>query len=95
MVIPILHDPMAKSNSTHLAKLQHAPSTSQLKIAIMQAMDGVLRNTAQDYHCMQVLTSLVDFIMLVSLVTPQLQQESSSLYPCIRAIVSNPLTVDV
>jgi len=41
---------MAKSNSTHLAKLQHAPNTSKLKISIMQAMDTVLRSTAQEYH---------------------------------------------
>lgn len=83
---------MAKSNSTHLAKLQHAPNTSQLKISIMQAMDGVLRNTAQEYHCM-LLTAATSFVMFVSIVTPQLQQESSSLYPCIRAIVNNPLTI--
>jgi len=93
-VIPILHDPMAKSNSTHLAKLQHAPNPSQLKISIMYAMDGVLRNTAQEYHC-ECLTCII--IMVVSLlftVTPQLQQESSSLYPCIRAVVNNPLIVN-
>jgi len=82
---------MAKSNSTHLAKLQHAPNTSQLKISIMQAMDSVLRNTAQEYHGQYI--SVYCIYDGVITATPPLQQESS-LYPCIQAIVNNPLTLN-